>query len=294
MYFESVFEELDGAYADNTIRSYKNDINRFSKWLRDMDIEPQSTDYQNVIDYLEFGCTDLSSASIQRNIAAIGTIYSYAGLTDPTKHPKVKLSLRKLNRIKGNFQSQAKPLTRALLEKLLQHCDPETVLGKRDSLLLELGYQTLRRRSELVSFEFTDLRKSSEGEYGLILRRSKTDPFGYGKIIRIDSYLFNKISEWRSVVGEGRILRSIRKNGEFTTSLSADSINRILKRLEGRSGREPSQLSGHSFRVGRTVDLIDEGFSAEQIALMGGWKSPEIVLRYGKSWRDLFDNDNQP
>ena len=93
MFFESVFEELDGAYAQNTLRAYRNDLNRFIDWLIAHDQHPADASNLALIDYLENGCQDLTFASIQRTVAAVGTIYHYAEPNNPTKHPKVKLTL---------------------------------------------------------------------------------------------------------------------------------------------------------------------------------------------------------
>ena len=284
MYFESVFEELDGAYAENTLRAYRNDLNRFIDWLMTHDQDPTEASHLDMIGYLENGCCDLCSASIQRTVAAIGTIYHYAELNNPTKHPKVKLTLRKLNRIRGNLQKQAKPLTRELLEKLLEHCDLNTVRGMRDAVLLNLGYETMRRRSELVNFRFQDIRVSVSGEYGILLRCSKTDQHGHGRVIPVSTELNHLLSDWLDYAEGGFILRSVTSKGGISDSLRAESVNRILKRLAKRTGAIDETLSGHSFRVGRTVDMVQMGASLAQIAIVGGWASEKMVVRYGQSW----------
>lgn len=287
MFFESVFEELDGAYAENTLRAYRNDLNRFIEWLLAHDQHPADASHLALIEYLENGCQDLTSASIQRTVAAIGTIYHYAELDDPTKHPRVKLTLRKLSRAKGNLQKQAKPLTRSLLEKLLSLCDLSTPKGMRDAVLLNLGYETMRRRSELVSFRFNDLRVSASGDHGILLRYSKTDQHGHGRVIPVSSALANFLVVWKIYAGDGLILRNIRRNGLIGESLSPESINKILKRLETAAGIRKPKLSGHSFRVGKTIDMIKERATVEQIALAGGWTSTKTVFRYAQSWAQM-------
>ena len=286
MYFESVFEELDGAYAQNTLRAYRNDLNRFIDWLITHDQNPTEASHLDLIDYLENGCCDLCSASIQRTVAAIGTIYHYAELNDPTKHPKVKLTLRKLNRTKGNLQKQAKPLTQDLFERLLQLCDQQTTIGLRNRVLLTLGHETMRRRSELINFCFNDLRVSASGSCGILLKRSKTDQAGHGRILPISGELAGLIKSWQAITGDGFILRGVKRGGEITDSLAPESVNRILKHLESKLGGKQPTLSGHSFRVGKTVDMIENGFTLEQIALAGGWSSTKTVFRYAQSWAE--------
>jgi len=264
MYFESVFQELDGAYAPATLHGYRKDIRRIAEWASSHGCDPVEIGHSELVDYLESGCEGLAMATIKRSVAALGTIYKYAELPDPTKHPKVQLALRKLGRQRGNLQTQAKPLTNDLLQKLLALCDPNTTIGLRNQVLLRLGYETMRRRGELVRFQFDDLRKSATGSKGILLRSSKTDQMGYGKIIPISDELHDLLKRWQGLAGSGYILRSIKKGGEISDRLTPESVNRILKRLEARTEAQSKTLSGHSFRVGRTIDLIHDGLSVEQ------------------------------
>ena len=284
MYFDSVFQELDGAYAPNTLTGYRKDLTRFCDWILMQDLDPTQVTHADLIAYLDTTCGSLKMATIKRAVAAISTIYKYAELNDPTKHPKVELTLRRLARQRGSLQSQAKPLTLPLLDQLLALCDPTTTIGLRNQVLLMLGHETMRRRSELVSFRFDDHRQSAAGQIGLFLRHSKTDQTGHGRIIPISSQLADLLEAWHTHAGNGFILRGIRKDGDISESMTPESINRILKRLESQLGREEQTLSGHSFRVGKTIDMIENGFTLEQIALIGGWNSTKTVFRYAQSW----------
>ena len=102
VYFESVFQELDGAYAPATLHGYLKDIRRMSDWVISAGHDPERIGHLELIDYLENGCHGLAMATIKRSVAALGTIYKYAELPDPTKHPKVQLALRRLGRQRGN------------------------------------------------------------------------------------------------------------------------------------------------------------------------------------------------
>lgn len=145
----------------------------------------------------------------------------------------------------------------------------------------------MRRRGELVRFRFDDLRESANGSKGILLRSSKTDQMGYGKIIPISEGLNDLIKRWAKHAGTGYILRGIRKGNTITNRLSPESVNRILKRLEARTEERTKSLSGHSFRVGKTIDLINDGLTVEQIAIQGGWTSSKAVFRYAQSWKNI-------
>ena len=187
MYFDSVFQELDGAYAPNTLTGYRKDLTRFCDWILMQSLDPKQISHNELVTYLETACGSLKMATIKRAVAAISTIYKYAELPDPTKHPKVELTLRRLARQRGSLQSQAKPLTQSIMRQLLALCDPTTSIGLRNRVLLLLGHETMRRRSELARFRFDDLRQSAAGQMGLFLRHSKTDQTGHGRVIPISS-----------------------------------------------------------------------------------------------------------
>jgi len=119
---------------------------------------------------------------------------------------------------------------------------------------------------------------------GLFLQHSKTDQTGQGRIIPISNHLADLLEAWHTVAGDGFVLRGIQKGGRITKSMAPESVNRILKRLGSQLGRNEQTLSGHSFRVGKTIDMIENGFTLEQIAIAGGWNSTKTVFRYAQSW----------
>ena len=120
----------------------------------------------------------------------------------------------------------------------------------------------MRRRSELGAIKFDDICQAPRGKPAIRLNFSKTDQFGTGKILSISQELFDLLESWRSVISEeGYTLRSINKNGHIGYSLNPASISTILKALqEGfNSGSNQQPLSGHSFRVGAALDLLEQG-----------------------------------
>ena len=57
--------------------------------------------------------------------------------------------------------------------------------------------------------------------------------------------------------------------------------------LQNKAGlNQIGELSGHSFRVGAALDLLDKNIPLEKIMLRGGWKSETSAMRYLQSWSD--------
>lgn len=102
------------------------------------------------------------------------------------------LALKRIHRQKGRAQKQAYPLTRDLLDKLLNVCGDD-LKGQRDRVMLLLGYETMRRRSELCSFWFEDIEVLSRGRTAIPLRFSKTGQYGEGKLLPISKDLVEAI-----------------------------------------------------------------------------------------------------
>jgi len=156
-------------------------------------------------------------------------------------------------------------------------------------LLLQLGYETMRRRSEICQFKFEDLQHHNNHKHALLLRHSKTDQYNQGKIIPISDELSEMILNWSLAIGQdsGHILKSFKRNLSTNSSLTPTSINHILKTLQKQAGlNQIGELSGHSFRVGAALDLLDKNIPLEKIMLRGGWKSETSAMRYLQSWND--------
>ena len=192
--------------------------------------------------------------------------------------------MKRMHRQKGRFQKQAYPLTAEVIGKLIT-VTGDTLKGYRDRALLRLAYESMRRRSELCSFEWIDLEITQDGAGILLLRFSKTDQEGFGKKIRLTKETVSALLDWKgqAQLTTGKILRGFKYHDQLSVELHPSNISKILKGLAKTAHLEPSivqSISGHSARVGRAQDLLKDGKSLPQIMTLGGWRSTEIVMRY--------------
>jgi site-specific recombinase XerD len=281
-----IFAKFDGAFAQNTIRAYRSDFAQYQSWCLQNNLKTMPASAVNMATYVDYLSERNKSATIRRRINSLGTVLKLSKNHDPTKDPEVILALKRMHRKIGRAQEQAAPLTKNLLNQLLNNCDNST-MGIRNQVLLRLGYETMRRRSELCAFKFEDIDYAPNGKPIIRLNFSKTDQYGTGKVLTISEELLILIEKWKTLVGcEGYILRSINKHGHIGDSLNPASISTILKTLqEGvKSGSNQQPLSGHSFRVGAALDLLEQGEPLEKIMLRGGWQSDSTALKYLRNW----------
>jgi site-specific recombinase XerD len=283
---DDIFVKFHGAFAENTIRAYRSDFIQYQTWCVESRLEPIPATADTMAMYVDYLSENNKSATIRRRINSLGTVLKLSKNFDPSKDPEVILALKRMHRKIGRAQQQATPLTKSLLNQLLSNCD-NSIRSLRNQVLLRLGYETMRRRSELCAFKFEDICKGANGKPAIRLNFSKTDQFGAGKILPISQELFDLLEKWRIMISDGGyILRSINRHGHFGNNLHPASISTILKALQIGlvDGTKVKSLSGHSFRVGAALDLLEQGEPLEKIMLRGGWQTDSTAMTYLRNW----------
>ena len=283
---DDIFAKFDGAFAKNTIRAYRSDFIQYQTWCVESRLEPIPATADTMAMYVDYLSGNNKSATIRRRINSLSTVLRLSKNHDPTKGPEVILALKRMHRKIGRAHQQATPLTKSLLNQLLSNCD-NSLMGLRNKVLLRLGYETMRRRSELCAFKFDDICQAPNGKPAIRLNFSKTDQFGAGKILPISQELFDLLEKWRSMISdECYILRSINRHGYIGDKLNPASISTLLKALQKELKIDSDQqpLSGHSFRVGAALDLLEQGEPLEKIMLKGGWQTDSSAMKYLRNW----------
>jgi site-specific recombinase XerD len=283
---DEIFEKFDGAFAENTLRAYRSDFQQYESWCATERQPSLPATADLIAEYVDFMAMKNKSATIRRRINSLGTIFRLSKNPDPTKEPEVVLALKRMHRKIGRHQEQATPLTRDILDQLLAQCGSDAK-GHRDRVLLLLGYETMRRRSELCNFKFEDLTQIPGRGHAIRLMRSKTDQEGASKLVPISDPLNTVIMDWQDKHQlEGVILKSVDRHGNVGNRLNSGSIGAILNGLKANLGNDAQncRFSGHSFRVGAAIDLLKAGASLETIMLKGGWRSQDNAMNYLRGW----------
>lgn len=281
-------EKIDGAYAPATIRAYKANFEQFIHFCEDGFISPLPAEPQDVARYIsKLTGSGLKSSSIRISIAAISSIHKLNSLEDPTQHPTVKIESRRMHRTLGRYSQQAFGITAPILEKMLC-ATSNNIRGIRNRALLLLAYDSMCRRSELVSLRITDIKRDELEnctQMKVRLRKSKTDQELQGRWIFLTQRSADALSLWLSQakLKDGFLFRGINNAIDITQELKSSQINRIYKRL-AKDANLPKEIidhiSGHSMRVGAAQDLLRSGASMPMIMNKGRWSKTDTVMRY--------------
>jgi len=192
--------------------------------------------------------------------------------------------MRRALRTKPRRPKQAYGLTKKLRDKLIAAC-PNDLIGIRNRAIIAVGYDTLCRRSELVSLRVEDLSELDHGAMSILVRRAKNDPFGDGRFGYLTPKTVKLLKRWlkKGKISEGWLFRRIYGWRVGSDNLNPYTITRVIKELAATAGLDKSvvrQLSGHSMRVGAAQDMMTGGIGILPVMQAGGWKSMNIVGRY--------------
>jgi site-specific recombinase XerD len=282
---QATIKKIEGAYAPATIRAYKSNFENFISFCEENNTTALPASSGIVATYIKKISVFLKSSSIKIAIASIAALHNLNSLSDPTQHPDVKIEMRRMYRTLGRYAKQAYGINKDLLDKMVAATD-NSLIGIRNKAILLVAYDSLCRRSELVSLELEDvLINKKNGGVKLKLRKSKTDPHGVGKNLYLSINAQLALREWinKSEISSGKIFRSVTSAGKIKDSLNSSHVGRIYKKLAKLSKVDQStikNISGHSLRVGAAQDLMLSGAPLPIIMNRGRWSKIDTLMRY--------------
>jgi len=280
--------KIDGAYAPSTIRAYRADFYDFIHFCHDRNANALPAQPILVAQYIcKLTDSGRSSASIRRVLCGLSAIHKLNRLDDPTKDPDVTLEMRRMHRKLGRSAKQAGSINVDTLEKMLLATD-NSIRGIRDRALLLVAYDTLCRRSELVSLQVKDVKiniKKDIQTSSILLRKSKTDQDSTGKWLHLSQRAHQALTTWMKHLPENQemLFCGLNRSLDLSPNIGAGQINRIYKQIARKAGiseSEIKEISGHSMRVGAAQDLLNSGASMPIIMQRGRWSKTDTVMRY--------------
>jgi integrase/recombinase XerD len=178
--WRSAIARLEGAYSENTLRSYRADFALFEVWCQRTGCGALPASPESVASFITHEAIKLAPSTLRRRLAGIRKVHRLLRLENPAEDEEVLIAMRRALRTKPRRQRQARGLTRELRDKLISAC-PDNLLGLRNRALIAVGYDTLCRRAELVSLRLEDLTPLENSAMSILVRRAKNDPFGDGR-----------------------------------------------------------------------------------------------------------------
>jgi len=278
------FQRLEGAYAPSSMRAYRGDVEAFVVWCEAHDRQSFPAPVETVCDFLADQGKTKAASTVRRRLYAIRKVHRLLKLPDPTYDEDINLTLRRVRRQKLIRPHQAKGMTRTYLDRFLEG-QPDTPWGLRNRAMLSLGYDLLTRRSELVALLDDDIELRQDQTLRVLIRRSKADPFGNGRIAFTSKRTAEIVGRWLAWRGPeiDWLFCPIYQGVPINRDLSTTTVKRLIKSAATQAGLDSDEVgafSGHSMRVGAAQDLLRAGHDTAAIMRAGGWKSINVLSRY--------------
>jgi integrase len=278
---DAIFVRCQGAYAERTLSSYRNDLEHFRIWCQASGACSLPTSPQTIAAFIDDQTQTKALATVKRRVEAVKFAHRMLDLPSPVAHSEVKLAMRRALRANRARPKQSHGLTHAMLDRILVAC-PATLAGMRDAAIVCVGYDSLARSYELSQLKVEHL---ADDYTTLLIPRAKNDPTGVGRIAYLSARTREILGLWLEQTGivTGPLFQGLHTRKLSGRPLSTSAIRRLVKRAAMGAELDDGQaerISGHSMRVGAAQDMMIAGLDHIAIMQAGGWKTVDVVARY--------------
>jgi integrase len=168
-------------------------------------------------------------------------------------------------------------LSSAQIVQITSLC-PGTLEGRRDWIVLGLLLGAGLRRAELSTLTFDNIKvlPTKAGERTVIeVLHGKGNK---SRVIPVSSKLAFRLAEWKSIVGDGYVARSVDRHGKVGDSLSAAGIFQLVARYGEKIGLPT--LAPHDMRRTYAQCGFENGIPITQLSVLLGHASPQTTAKY--------------
>ncbi len=265
---------VEKGLSNNTVSSYRTDLRKFSAFLAEKGVSPESAGTPNIIDFIEsLRGSGYSAASVCRYISSIKAFYKFMRIENIVDHdPSENLQTPK------KWERLPKALSTSDVSVLL---DAQTggKTGLRDSAMLELLYSSGLRVSELVSIKIGDIHFDA-GFIRVLGKGSKE------RVVPVNARAIRKV---RLYIDEERpaILRKRQSPYLFVTRMGGRMTRQRFWQTIKALGRSLGiALSPHTIRHCFATHLLEGGADLRSVQKMLGHSDISTTQVYTKVTTD--------
>ena len=254
------FLKDDKKLSDNTLQSYRRDIEQYEKYVSDNKINYLKVTEETILEYMEFLREENKKEStISRSLASIRSFYQYLiRVKKIKKDPTMTIESPKISKRTPNI------LTSKEVELLLDQPKDVDLKGTRDKAMLEFAYATGMRVTEMISLDIDDV-KLDEG-YVVCRGRSKSRniPLGSMSLKALKEYIDDARPYLIRDESEEALLVNV--NG---TRLTRQGFWKIVKYYKEQAHIE-KDITPHVLRHSFATHLLQNGADLKAIQTMLG------------------------
>ena len=254
------FLKDDKKLSDNTLQSYRRDIEQYEKYVSDNKINYLKVTEETILEYMEYLREENKKEStISRSLASIRSLYQYLiRVKKIKKDPTMTIESPKISKRTPNI------LTSKEVELLLDQPKDVDLKGTRDKAMLEFAYATGMRVTEMISLDIDDV-KLDEG-YVVCRGRSKSRniPLGSMSLKALKEYIDD--ARPYLIRDESEEALFVNVNG---TRLTRQGFWKIVKYYKEQAHIE-KDITPHVLRHSFATHLLQNGADLKAIQTMLG------------------------
>ena len=254
------FLEKDKKLSENTLQSYRRDIEQYMHYIESNNIELSTTNKTTVITYLMYLQKEgRATSTISRNLASIRSYYQYlVRMKQIAEDPTTGLESPKLEK------KLPKVLSVNEINLLLEQPKCVDLKGYRDKAMLELLYATGIRVSELINLNLADVNF----EMGFIKCtngvKERVIPIGNMAASALKEYLEHARSMMTNPEVENALF--VNTNGG---RLTRQGFWKIVKQYKNQA-QITKDITPHTLRHSFATHLVENGADLHSIQEMLG------------------------
>ena len=270
------FLKNDKKLSDNTLQSYRRDIEQYEKYVNDNKINYLKATEETIIQYMDYLREENKKEStISRNLASTRSFYQFLIRSkkikkDPTmtiESPKVEKRVPSI-------------LTSKEVELLLDQPKDVDLKGTRDKAMLEFAYATGMRVTEMISLNLDDVRLDESYVVCKGKNKSRNIPLGSMSLKALKEY----IDEARPylIKNEDEEALFVNVNG---TRLTRQGFWKIVKFYKEQAHIN-KEITPHILRHSFATQLLQNGADLKAIQTMLGHSdisSTQVYMQFQDS-----------
>ena len=277
--------QIEKGLAVNTIKAYKQQINKYSAYLKDKNIHYLALTENDIIEFLKAESAKNNSIATQAQIISIlKAFYNYLSEENILEYnPVTNVSFPK------KWKVLPKYLTITEVENLINAPDLTRPIGIRDKAIIDIMYSTGMRISETISITVNNLylednfiRVTGKGN------KERIVPFGKKAGESVQKYLKQ---------GRLHLLKKLSSEYVFLNrygrQLSRQGLWKILKGY-GKLLGIAHKLTPHTLRHSFATHLLEKGADLRSIQMILGHSSISTTEIYTHIAKDrlkaVYDN----
>jgi len=275
------FLEMDKKVSNNTLQSYKRDLEQYKNYLITKDLKYNKVKEEDIKVYLEYLVEEQNKkpSTISRMIASIRSFYQYevknkkisADPTENVQSPKIEKKAPCI-------------LTTKEVELLLEQPTDADLKGIRDKAMLEFAYATGMRVTEIISLNVEDVNIEQEYVECKTGKKKRDIPLGKMALNAVKEYL-NKARDVMVKTDKEKAL-FVNVNGK---RLTRQGFWKIIKYYQEQAHID-KDITPHTLRHSFATHLLQNGAELKAIQTMLGHSDISSTQVYMQFQNDGLNN----